>query len=98
MADGSAIEWTHSTYPFENCFDLTLRPERIDQPKHWRRPRLGAMLCWDRNGHSYIDARFRGGTAVFVGTGVPVSCCTTKKPVARRQGLCTISPSTTTSR
>ena len=71
MADGSAIEWTHSTWnpvtgctkvsagcdncyaerfserfrgvaghPFENGFDLTLRPERIDQPKHWRRPRL----------------------------------------------------------
>ena len=71
MADGSAIEWTHSTWnpvtgctkvstgcdncyaerfserfrgvaghPFENGFDLMLRPERIDQPKRWRRPRL----------------------------------------------------------
>jgi hypothetical protein len=55
MAYGSAIEWTHSTYPFENCFNLTLRPERIDQAKHWRRPRLGAMLCWDRNGHSFTS-------------------------------------------
>ena len=71
MADGSAIEWTHSTWnpvtgctkvsagcdncyaerfserfrgvaghPFESGFDLTLRPERIDQPKRWRRPRM----------------------------------------------------------
>ena len=27
-------------HPFQSGFDLTLRPERIDQPKHWRRPRL----------------------------------------------------------
>ena len=71
MADGSAIEWTHSTWnpvtgctkvsagcdncyaerfserfrgvadhPFETGFDLTLRPERIEQPMHWRRPRM----------------------------------------------------------
>jgi protein gp37 len=27
-------------HPFENGFDLTLRPERIDQPLKWRRPRM----------------------------------------------------------
>lgn len=27
-------------HPFENGFDLTLRPERIEQPKKWRRPRM----------------------------------------------------------
>ena len=27
-------------HPFETGFDLTLRPDRIDQPKRWRRPRL----------------------------------------------------------
>ena len=27
-------------HPYENGFDLTLRPERIDQPLLWRRPRL----------------------------------------------------------
>ena len=27
-------------HPFETGFDLTLRPERIQQPKGWRRPRL----------------------------------------------------------
>jgi three-Cys-motif partner protein len=27
-------------HPFETGFDLTLRPERLDQPKLWRRPRL----------------------------------------------------------
>ncbi len=26
-------------HPFENGFDLTLRPERLKQPLHWRRPR-----------------------------------------------------------
>lgn len=26
-------------HPFENGFDLTLRPERLNQPLHWRRPR-----------------------------------------------------------
>jgi protein gp37 len=26
-------------HPFENGFDLTLRPERLTQPLHWRRPR-----------------------------------------------------------
>jgi protein gp37 len=27
-------------HPFENGFDLTLRPERLQQPLHWRRPRM----------------------------------------------------------
>jgi protein gp37 len=27
-------------HPFENGFDLTLRPERIEQPLVWRRPRM----------------------------------------------------------
>lgn len=27
-------------HPFENGFDLTLRPDRIDQPKRWRRGRM----------------------------------------------------------
>ena len=27
-------------HPFKTGFDLSLRPKRIDQPKHWRRPRL----------------------------------------------------------
>ena len=27
-------------HPYERGFDLTLRPERVDQPKGWRRPRL----------------------------------------------------------
>ncbi len=27
-------------HPFESGFDLTLRPERIEQPAHWRRPQL----------------------------------------------------------
>ncbi|WP_324740239.1 phage Gp37/Gp68 family protein [Tsuneonella sp. CC-YZS046] len=27
-------------HPFENGFDLTLRPERLAQPRSWRRPRM----------------------------------------------------------
>lgn len=27
-------------HPFETGFDLTLRPERLDQPKKWRQPRM----------------------------------------------------------
>jgi protein gp37 len=27
-------------HPFENGFDLTLRPQRLDQPLSWRRPRM----------------------------------------------------------
>ena len=27
-------------HPFEHGFDLTLRPERLDQPISWRRPRM----------------------------------------------------------
>ena len=27
-------------HPYEPGFDLTLRPERVDQPRIWRRPRL----------------------------------------------------------
>jgi protein gp37 len=26
-------------HPFERGFDLILRPERLEQPQHWRRPR-----------------------------------------------------------
>lgn len=29
-----------ASHPFENGFDLTLRPERIRQPLSWRRPRM----------------------------------------------------------
>ena len=27
-------------HPFENGFDLTLRPERLAQPLHWKKPRM----------------------------------------------------------
>jgi protein gp37 len=27
-------------HPFENGFDLTLRPERLEQPLRWRGPRM----------------------------------------------------------
>ena len=71
MGDGTAIEWTDTTWnpvtgctkisrgcdrcyaerfserfrgvpghPFENGFDLTLRPDRIGQPLKWAKPRM----------------------------------------------------------
>ena len=39
-------------HPYEPGFDLTLRPERVDQPRTWRRPRLISpyapipVSCW----------------------------------------------------
>ena len=29
-----------SGHPFENGFDLALRPERVEQPLSWRKPRM----------------------------------------------------------
>lgn len=36
MSDHSAIEWTNVPgHPFEQGFDLRLRPERLGQPQRW---------------------------------------------------------------
>jgi protein gp37 len=94
MADGSAIEWTESTWnpvtgctkitagcdscyaerfserfrgvpghPFENGFDLTLRPERLRQPLLLKRPRrifVNSMsdLFHKQVPNSFIDSVF----------------------------------------
>src|ERR1700726_3776019 len=34
-------------HPFENGFDLTLRPERVTQPLQWRQPRRRAAFGQD---------------------------------------------------
>lgn len=40
-AERFAERWRDTAgHPFENGFDLTLRPDRIDQPLKWRKPRM----------------------------------------------------------
>lgn len=51
-------------HPFENGFDLSLRPERIAQPIHWRRPRrifVNSMsdLFHKEVPKSFIDSVFK---------------------------------------
>src|SRR5258706_6834695 len=50
-------------HPFENGFDLTLRPERVTQPLSWSKPRMifvNSMsdLFHKEIPHSYIDRVF----------------------------------------
>lgn len=50
-------------HPFENGFDLTLRPERLNQPLHWREPRRIFVNSMSDLFHkdvpkSFIDAVF----------------------------------------
>ncbi|NEJ60795.1 DUF5131 family protein [Rhizobium leguminosarum] len=50
-------------HPFENGFDLTLRPNRLDQPLHWREPRRIFVNSMSDLFHkevpvSFIDAVF----------------------------------------
>jgi protein gp37 len=52
-----------SGHPFENGFDLTLRPERLRQPLHWRQPRrvfVNSMsdLFHKEVPRSFIDSAF----------------------------------------
>jgi protein gp37 len=50
-------------HPFEMGFDLTLRPERLDQPKKWRQPRMIFVNSMSDLFHkgiptSYVDSVF----------------------------------------
>ena len=50
-------------HPFEPGFDLTLRPERLDQPKKWRQPRMVFVNSMSDLFHkeiplSYVDSVF----------------------------------------
>ncbi len=47
-------------HPFEPGFDLTLRPERLDQPTLWRRPRLIFVNSMSDLFHKNIPAGFIG--------------------------------------
>jgi len=45
-------------HPFEKGFDLTLRPERIDQPLKWRRPRMIFVNSMSDLFHKDVPATF----------------------------------------
>ena len=47
-----------SGHPFQSGFDLTLRPERIDQPRRWRRPRLIFVNSMSDLFHKEIPSEF----------------------------------------
>ncbi len=45
-------------HPFETGFDLTLRPERLEQPLHWRRPRMIFVNSMSDLFHKEIPTQF----------------------------------------
>ena len=45
-------------HPFEPGFDLTLRPERLRQPEHWRRPRRVFVNSMSDLFHKNIPRKF----------------------------------------
>ena len=45
-------------HPFENGFDLTLRPERIGQPLAWRRPRMIFVNSMSDLFHKQVPRQF----------------------------------------
>src|SRR5258708_2549505 len=47
-------------HPFETGFDLTLRPERLDQPLHWRTPRMIFVNSMSDLFHKEIPREFIG--------------------------------------
>jgi protein gp37 len=47
-------------HPFEAGFDLTLRPERLDQPLHWRQPRMIFVNSMSDLFHKEIPREFIG--------------------------------------
>jgi protein gp37 len=50
---------THG-HPFQNGFDLTLRPERIEQPLSWRRPRMIFVNSMSDLFHKDVPEEFIG--------------------------------------
>jgi protein gp37 len=48
------------SHPFENGFDLTLRPERLEQPLRWRHPRMIFVNSMSDLFHKDIPKEFIG--------------------------------------
>jgi protein gp37 len=47
-------------HPFENGFDLTLRPDRLKQPLHWRQPRMIFVNSMSDLFHKDVPQEFIG--------------------------------------
>src|SRR5258707_1737721 len=47
-------------HPFENGFDLTLRPQRLDEPLSWRRPRMIFVNSMSDLFHKDVPKEFIG--------------------------------------
>ncbi len=47
-------------HPFENGFDLTLRPERLEQPLRWRQPRMIFVNSMSDLFHKDVPKEFIG--------------------------------------
>ena len=47
-------------HPFENGFDLTLRPERLEQPLRWREPRMIFVNSMSDLFHKHVPKEFIG--------------------------------------
>ncbi|WP_293882290.1 DUF5131 family protein [Sphingomonas sp.] len=45
-------------HPFENGFDLTLRPERVGQPLRWKRPRMIFVNSMSDLFHKKVPTKF----------------------------------------
>jgi protein gp37 len=45
-------------HPFENGFDLTLRPERLNQPRAWQRPRMIFVNSMSDLSHKGVPREF----------------------------------------
>lgn len=45
-------------HPFENGFDLTLRPERVDQPLSWKKPRMVFVNSMSDLFHKKVPSEF----------------------------------------
>ena len=45
-------------HPFENGFDLTLRPERVDQPLSWKKPRMVFVNSMSDLFHKQVPSEF----------------------------------------
>lgn len=75
-------------HPYENGFDLTLRPERLDQPLRWRRPRMVFVNSMSDLFHEEIPDSFIAETfGVMAAANHHTFQVLTKRPMRMRHLL-----------